>query len=201
MTQLKPLTESLSDLMVKAQGKSLKFKDLVETLVGRGFPVFLLILTLPFCLPMSIPGLSTPFGLLIMFMGLRFALGKHLYWPQWVLNKVIPYTTLVKMVKIMKKGLELGKLFVKPRFLTLTQNRFAHIFHGLFIVLLGLILALPLPIPLTNFTCSIPLLFLGLGLLEDDGLFVAISYFLGSLSFIFWTWLIIFGHKSLSYYF
>jgi hypothetical protein len=47
---------------------------------------------------------------------------------------------------------------------------------GLSIVLLGLGLALPLPIPGSNMIFLVPILIFGIGLLERDGLFVALGH-------------------------
>jgi hypothetical protein len=46
-----------------------------------------------------------------------------------------------------------------------------------------LILALPLPIPLTNVLAAIPILILGFGLLEEDGIAIVIAYFFALICF------------------
>ena len=50
------------------------------------------------------------------------------------------------------------------------------IFHGVLIVFLGVFLALPLPIPLTNFAPGWSIFLISVGLLEKDGLIVAVGY-------------------------
>ena len=47
---------------------------------------------------------------------------------------------------------------------------------GLIIVLLGVFLALPLPIPTTNMGVAWPILLVSLGVLENDGLFISLGY-------------------------
>ena len=54
--------------------------------------------------------------------------------------------------------------------------RAAKVVHGLMIFILGLFLALPLPVPLSNITAAWSILLISLGILEDDGLIVGIGY-------------------------
>lgn len=198
---LKPLTESLSELLQEANQKPILFSHLIEKLKGRGAPVFLIMLNIPFCLPVSIPGISTPFGLLIALIGGRMALGKHPYWPKSILKREISYATLKRIVTATLKGLAWGKRVLRPRLLAVSQSFLLHRLNGVLIMVLGLLLSLPLPIPFTNYFSAAPLIFLALGLLEDDGLFILLAYFLGFLSLLFWGALFFFGTEGLSWIF
>ena len=51
-----------------------------------------------------------------------------------------------------------------------------HVVNGLVIALLGIFLALPLPIPLSNLTAAWAIFLIAFGLLEDNGIFVLIGY-------------------------
>ncbi len=48
--------------------------------------------------------------------------------------------------------------------------------HGIFVMILGLVAAVPLPLPLNNLVAAFPVLLLGLSLLEKDGLAAIVSY-------------------------
>ena len=52
------------------------FEDILKALSGKGRFVILMLLTLPFCQPIQIPGFSTPFVIAIAFLGLRISLVK-----------------------------------------------------------------------------------------------------------------------------
>jgi exopolysaccharide synthesis protein ExoD len=71
--QLHRVDQSLSQILeaisrsVPAEGLTLR--ELVGRLGERGLLLLLLVLTLPFSFPFSIPGTSTPFGLLIVVQG------------------------------------------------------------------------------------------------------------------------------------
>ena len=63
--------------------------ELEHKLQGRGFALFILLLSIPFCFPVAIPMLSIPFGIVIMFLGIRIALGRKPKLPDFILNKEI----------------------------------------------------------------------------------------------------------------
>lgn len=195
----KSLIDSLNELVLNADGRPVKFKTVFDGLKGRGIPVFLILLNIPFCLPVSIPGISTVFGLLIAFMGLRMAMGKRLYWPKWMMDKEISYDSFKKIVTNTIKGIEWAKKVIRPRFEVICQSTILHHLNGVFIVVFGLLLALPLPIPLTNYLSALPLIFLGLGLLEDDGLFVILAYVMGIFSLIFWASVFFYSSEGLQW--
>ncbi len=50
------------------------------------------------------------------------------------------------------------------------------VINGIAIFLLGLFLALPLPIPFSNLSAAWAIFLMALGFLEDDGLFVLLGY-------------------------
>lgn len=174
--QYRTLEDTLVLLGSKAQKGTLTLERILKILSGKGRYFLVLLLSLPFCLPLQIPGLSTPFGLAIAFLGFRIAFGKHVWLPSKMLEKKI---SAAQMKKISKKGLWIVKKikpFIHPRMEALCYNNILHMINGGIIVLLGVVLALPLPIPFTNLTAAWSLLFLCIGLIEDDGAWVIIGY-------------------------
>ena len=77
------------------------------------------------------------------------------------------------------------KHLIHPRFRWLNEHRPMHVCNGLLIVLLGIFLALPLPIPLTNLSAGWGTLLLSIGLLEDDGAFLLAGYLVTLLIIVF----------------
>jgi len=72
------LSEDLQHILDHADGEGVTIGKVVEILRGRGLDVLVILLALPFCTPIPLPGLSTPFGLVLMFLGLRIAFRN---WP------------------------------------------------------------------------------------------------------------------------
>ena len=57
-------------------------------LVGeQGMLLFCVLLTVPFLLPVSIPGVSTPFGLLILFIGIGITLNRVPWLPAILMER------------------------------------------------------------------------------------------------------------------
>lgn len=186
------LEQALLELKNQLNGK-IKFGDIVSLMKWRGFPIFLILFSLPFCLPVQIPGASTPFGVALAFMGLRVAFGKKMWWPKSWLERKVPHEKLNKIINVALKYNAKIHRFIYPRLTFLTENPLIHRFHGVLAFMLACLLALPIPLPFTNLMAAFPLLFLGLGLLEDDGLLVIIAYLWAFITFAFFTGLFIAG--------
>lgn len=194
----KSFLESLEEILViTRQSDSIKFSHLLHILAGKGYAASLIILILPFCFPIQIPGFSTPFGIMLAFIGLRIAFGKKPWWPKWILEKTIQSKHLIPIIEKTMVTVKYLQKILHPRLVALTQNPIAHLCNGLLIFLLGAFLALPLPIPFTNLFPAFPILFIGLGLLEDDGVFILIGYLLGMLFLLFLLKILVFGFSHL----
>jgi hypothetical protein len=185
MEKYKTLDDCLKILLEKADNRPISIKQILHTLQGKGALFILVFLALPFCQPITLPGLSTPFGIVIMFIGLRFAFRRKEWLPKFILKKTISPKLLKniagKCLYLMKKL----KRWIHPRYKWICTHRFSMHLHGVVIIILGLLLALPLPIPLSNIIVAWPLVLLGLGLMKEDGLFIAIGYTLFLICVIF----------------
>jgi hypothetical protein len=179
-----PLAQVMEDLLLAAGGKAISLKRICNILAGKGYGMLITLFSLPFCLPITIPGFSTPFGLLLAFLGLRVAFAKKLWWPEWILNKEIPYQTFKAVITKMIMVAKMLQKVLKPRLVPVVRHPLMHRIHGLLIFTLSILLSLPLPIPFTNMLTAIPIFCLGLGLLEDDGAVVILAYVLAIICFI-----------------
>lgn len=173
------LSDDLRTLLVRADGRSLTLGELEEILQGRGFALFILLLSLPFCAPISIPGLSIPFGVVITFLGLRIVFGRKPELPKFILRKEIKYAVLEKIVNL---GLRLStrmEKIARPRMAFLRRWPGMINLIGLGLASGGIQLLLPLPplIPLSNTLPAISVVLLTAGLIERDGVFVLAGYF------------------------
>jgi len=178
--------EDLAVLIEKSQTqKTISIGEILEILSGSGCVLILIFLSLPFCQPLQIPGLSTPFGLAIAFIGFRLEFGQRVWLTKKILLKTISAATVQKIsekfLKLMKKMARL----IHPRLKWMCKHRIMRICNRLLIVLLGIFLALPLPIPLTNLAAGWAILLVSIGLLEDDGIFILMGYFISLLIIAF----------------
>ena len=75
------LSAQLLALAESEEHAELTLGGLIERLEGRVYTLLLVILSLPMCQPVPLPGLSTPLGVAIALLGLRFAFRQHPWMP------------------------------------------------------------------------------------------------------------------------
>lgn len=192
------LDEALEQILTLAREKEfIPFRSLLNFLAERGSAALLVLLSIPFCFPINIPGFSTPFGIILALIGFRIAWGKKPWWPKWILDKNIPSQ---KLIKVIKKAISVVKVLRKvlhPRLTVLVNHPLVHRFNGLLITVLAILLSLPLPIPMTNMLAAFPILSFGLGMLEDDGVAILLGYLLNLVCFSAFILLFFFGKSIL----
>lgn len=137
-------------------------------------------LTLPFVLPLSIPGMSVPFGIVISTVMIAWILDRPPWLPKFLRHRPIPQTAVMKICKYGQRFFSKIEFLVKPRLEFFMDLKIIRAMIGLMIFLAAIFLALPLP-PGTNFLPSLVIFFLSLSILERDGL-IAI---LGVVLFVF----------------
>jgi hypothetical protein len=179
-----PLSVVLHAVRAESAGKSMTVEALQAALKGRGMAMLLLILTLPFCL-ISVPGLSTPFGVAVLLIGIRITLGRKPWLPKFIRRKTI---SISRLSKVLSGGIRFARIMekiVKPRMQFLHHWPGAMNLIGLGIAAGGLLLLLPLPIPFSNILPAWAVIFLAAGMMERDGLIVLLGHLLTLLSWAF----------------
>lgn len=176
MEKISNKKESLLCVLEKSRAGPLTIQEILDILSARGSEILLLFLSLPFCQPLQIPGVSIPFGLVIMVIGLRMSIADRVLLPKTVLGKTISPRVIDTMIT--KSLWLMGKLdaFVQPRLAWICRHPALRVSHGLTICLLGLYFVLPVPIPFSNIPAAWAIFLISLGLLEEDGLLVCLGY-------------------------
>lgn len=196
------LLDELKKMVSLAKKKNgIKLEDIFHILAGRGYAALLIVFSLPFCFPVTIPGLSFPFGAVLAFCGLRIAFAKKLWWPKWILNREVSVDQIEQIVSKVTRGLTYLQKVLHPRLVFLIQNPVLHRLHGVMIFILAILLCLPIPLPFSNMVCALPLLFFGLAFLEDDGFALIIAYLLSLLCFAAFLALYLFGKAVITSWF
>jgi len=173
----KSLGETLRDTISAITKERISLRELLELIGEQGLLVFCMFLTIPFLLPVSIPGVSTVFGLVITLIGLGVALNRVPWLPGRLMNRTIER---IHLVPALERG---AKLFtrldklVRPRLLALTHGATVNRFNGFLLVGCALLLMAPLGlIPFSNTLPAVAILCLAAGMLQRDGIFVLVGY-------------------------
>jgi hypothetical protein len=183
------ISDALRRLLREAAGRPLMIREMVDILHGRGLQFVVILLCLPFLTPVTLPGISMPFGLAIALCGLRIAFGHKPWLPAFILNRRISYPVLEKMVHFGCKIYEKVEKVIRPRLGFFLAGPGMGMITGIAIALSGIFLSLPIPppFPLTNTIPGFAIIFLSLGLMERDGGLILCGYVLTLISAIYVT--------------
>ena len=177
------LSQDLRAILREADGRAMTVAELESILQGRGFAMFILLLSAPFVVPA--PGLSVPFGIALMLLGLRIAIGQKALLPAFLLRRRLTYKTLDRVISPLAKIAERFEKHIRPRMHYLQDHPWAVNLIGVGIVSGGFLLSLPLPIPFSNGFPAVSIMLLAAGLMERDGLLVLWGYLMGVFSWIY----------------
>ena len=170
------LSDELAMILREFEVETVTLREVLGLLHGRGYVLLLMLLALPFCQPLPLPGLSTPLGLIIAIIGVRLALGHKPWLPQRLLDTRLPPKLFGKVFALTQRIVTWFERFLRPRLLHLTASPRLEQLHAVPIVICALLLLLPLPIPFSNVIPAWGVLLICGGLLERDGKFILGGY-------------------------
>jgi hypothetical protein len=160
-----------------AAGEYVTFGELFHALQNRAFAFLIILFTLPNLIPM-IPGVSIVTGLAIILLALQLAAGRPEPWlPRIVGDKGFARADLQKLTDRAVPIIRRFEAFASPR-LAMLSGVMGQRMIGFAIVLLGCVLILPIPF-IGNIPPAWAILILSLGLIERDGVVIAVGYAVG----------------------
>ena len=174
-----PLSQKLAQVLAaNSSGDGITINQLLERTEGRGLYLVVMLLSLPFIVPVSIPGVSTVLGLIIALLCFRLALGLPPRLPKFLGERPLPPQMEKRIITGSVKFLRVVEKLVKPRRTQWMSSRAAVSMNALFMTLMGLLLALPFPPlpPLTNALPCYSLILLAASMMEEDGVLIWFAY-------------------------
>ncbi|MBO7719517.1 MAG: exopolysaccharide biosynthesis protein [Methanosphaera sp.] len=150
-------------------------EQLLDMLLADGIHIMVIILIAPFLIPVSIPGSSTPFGILIILLELSVLFNKKLVLPKMVSEYTLSEESMNKLFEVLYKAMSYIEKISKPRG-NLTKNKVLNKLNSVIIIVLAVLLFLPLPIPFTDFIPAVSILLLSVSCLEDDSYLLILGY-------------------------
>lgn len=181
--QLAPSTRAVLDEFASGDPHDhLRVGDLVSDLRQTAFGMLLFIAVLPAFIP--IPGLAGAIsGPLVMLIGAQLLIGLRKPWLPGFLARRGPYRkTLARFRDTLSPWLRRLERLVRPRMAWVLDHYLAGAFTGLLLVLLGVLLALP--IPFTNYLFGVLLLLFVFALLERDGALMLVAWLAGTIAVV-----------------
>ena len=174
---LRKLSEELHALAEQFRERKVTLREVMMTLGGRASGLMIVILALPFCSPISIPGLSVPFGAVIFVLGACFVAGRPPWLPQRLLAVELPPKFFRAVLEGASKFIGWIERRLHPRWAWVTGSTAIMRVHGLVVCAGAGLLLLPLGgIPFTNMLPALVVVIGTLGMMERDGVAVGAAY-------------------------
>jgi hypothetical protein len=191
VAQSNSLAEELRALGRHFEGRPAALGEVFDNLGARASALLIVLCALPFSTPVTIPGLSTPFGLVILLLATRYFMGLPPWLPQRLRKVNLPSDFFAKVIAASSRLVGWLERRLCARWSILADAEWKLRLHTGVVIAAALLLMLPLP-PLPPFTNTLPALVAviltfsvmkrdGLGMLAGHGLFLfTVGYF------IFW---------------
>lgn len=168
---------ALRQLIDNIHGEQITLRTLLALIGEQGLLLFCVVLTLPFLLPVSIPGVSTVFGQVIILLGISLVLNRIPWLPSRLMDRPISNAHLIPTLE---KGVEMFQRierWMRPRLTRVTTGALANRLNGLAVTAGGVLLLFPLSfVPFSNTLPAVAVLLLALGMLQRDGYFIIGGY-------------------------
>jgi len=163
------LSAQLRQLADRKEHDELTLGGLMDELQGRVYTLLLLVLALPMCQPVPLPGFSTPFGVAIALLGLRFALSQRPWMPKRLLATKLSGNFFPAVMRGGARVLGVFEKLLHPRMTGVFEFGQMRFLAGAVVCFCGLLLLLPLPIPGTNMLPALTVILTAAAFSERDG--------------------------------
>ncbi len=189
----KTLARELGDLAGEFQHHPIRLEEVIIVLQERAYTLLIIMLALPFCAPISLPGLSTPLGLVIAIVAGRFALGLPPRLPRRLLQTKLPPKFFRLVLNGASKVLGILERVLRPRLLGLTATPLLVRLHAFMVCIAAVTLLIPAPIPFSNTLPALGILFGAAGTMERDGLAIITGYLFAAIGIAYFVLVAVMG--------
>jgi hypothetical protein len=191
------LSRVLLEVTESLHAETVTLRELLGRVGEQGMLLGCGLLSLPFLIPVSIPGVSTVFGLAIILLGIGVTLNRVPWLPRRILDRPLPTPPLKKAFQAQARMVGRAERLIKPRYTPLTATSAFNLVHGMALLLAGVLLMAPLGlVPFSNTLPALAVLFLSLGLVERDGLFIIGGYLMNVATIVYFSVLALGAYKA-----
>lgn len=171
------MREALERVTHNMSGPQTTLREFLAAIGDHGPLLLCALLSVPFLIPVSIPGVSTVFGLAILLLGIGVTLNRTPWLPSQILDRRIDAEKLRSVLARGAKMILKLETFIRQRVSILTEGALAARLNGLAVVAGAVLLMLPLGlIPFSNTLPALAILFLSIGVSQRDGVIVLAGY-------------------------
>lgn len=198
-----PLSQRLGEIARTLTGEQVTIRQLMALVGEQGLLLLLIFLTIPFLVPVSIPGVSTLFGAVGILISIGITLNRVPWLPGRIMQRSVDTAALVAALGRGSNLLRRLDGVLRPRFAALTEGALVNRMNGLALLLACVLLIFPLGlVPFSNTLPGWAILLLAAGSLQRDGIVILLGYLLVLGSLLYFGVLgygaIVAGHGVLS---
>lgn len=180
------LADEIAALLALFGERPVTLGEVMTVLGARAYTLLLLLIALPFCTPIPLPGLSMPFGLIFAWIGFRLALNRAPSLPERLLRTPLPPGFFTRFLGAARGLVRFLETLLRPRWCRLVEARILRHGYGTIIMLCGLFLMLPLPVPFSNGLPALTIVLIAGAMLERDGCCLAAGLAVFTLTLAFY---------------
>lgn len=193
------LSEEIDRLIEKFAHGDVTVREVVESFRGRAYMALLLLLSIPFCTPVVIPGLSTPFGVMIASIGLRMTFRRKPWLPRALMDFQLPHRVFPSLLRAANRLVRGIEKVSKQRHEGIIDSPALQHLAGFCVFCCGAVLCLPLPIPLTNLLPALAIVCLSMAAIGRDGALAIAGYVASLLTALFFAFLLVGGAAAIAW--
>ncbi len=186
------LSERLGKVVDAMPPSGVTLGHLLQLVGPDGLMLLVALLSLVFLIPVSIPGVSTVFGLAILLISVSRLFGRDLWMPQSFQRRVISTEKLLPVFKRAFTWLHrLEKISKTRRLQWLAADGVVGAVNSCALILGAVLLMAPFGlIPFSNTIPALALLCLAIGMVQKDGLLIVLGHISNLLTIIYFSVLI-----------
>ena len=185
------LHDKLNQAIDTLPAKSVMLSTVLEIMGNDGALVIVVFLTLPFMVPVSLPGVSTVFGAVILLIGLCIMRDRPLWLPQRLMNSTVNAELLREALRKGIVWLNRLEKISRPRVPWLSRGQSMARINGFMLMAGAVLLMAPFGfVPLSNTLPGLAVLFLAIGMLQKDGYCLLLGYLFNVVTILYFTTLV-----------
>lgn len=170
-------SQLLSEIANGGRSDDVLIDEVLERFNRRAFGALLLVVTLPSFLPVPV-GIGAVSGPLVMLVGAQLLCLRRRPWlPLRLRQRGLKRASFAQFSTRIGPWLQRLERLSRPRLEALTERALPTMVSGALLMVVGLILALP--IPLTNYPVGLLVLSYAIALIERDGALLLLAWLLG----------------------
>ncbi len=198
--QTESLGEKIELVIEKMPPTTVTLVEIMDIVGPDSLLLLTVFLSLVFLVPVSIPGVSTVFGVGILLIGVTRLFSRRLWLPKKIANRQL---SAEKLRQAFTRALvwlhRLEKISQPHRMSRLTAEGMMTVFNNLSFIFAALLLMAPFGfIPFSNTLPALALIFLAVGMMQRDGRFILYGNLSNLATVIYFGFLILGGGWSIA---